>query len=224
MGRFRPGTLLMALGGGLMAAALALLVYTAWEDHRASADAQGLVVELSAAVAERAADEAPGDIPADDTGDAHIAHTADELRPLPDYVLYPEKEMPQVELDGYACVGLLELPTLERTLPVLADCTDAGLKHAPCRYSGSAYLQNMVIAGHNYTSHFARLGSLLPGDPVYFTDGDGNRFCYQVSDLETLSPTDIGEMTSGDWALTLFTCTYGNRSRLAVRCILSEDS
>lgn len=217
----RPGTLLMTLGAVLIAAALLLLVYTAWEDHRASADAQGLVVELSAAVAERTADEAPGSIPADDTGDAH---TADGLWPLPDYVLYPEKEMPLVELDGYACVGLLELPTLERTLPVLAECTDAGLKHAPCRYSGSAYLQNMVIAGHNYTSHFARLSSLLPGDPVYFTDGDGNRFCYQVSDLETLSPSAVEDMTSGDWDLTLFTCTYGNRSRLAVRCILSEDS
>ncbi len=219
--RSRPGTLPMALGALLIVAALLLLVYTAWEDHRASADAQGLVVELSAAVAERAVEEAPGSIPADDTGDAD---TAAELLPLPDYVLYPEKEMPQVEIDGYACIGLLELPTLERTLPVLADCTDAGLKHAPCRYGGSAYTGDLVIAGHNYTSHFARLGSLLPGDPVYFTDGDGNRFCYQVSDLETLSPTDIGEMTAGDWELTLFTCTYGNRSRLAVRCILSEAS
>lgn len=219
----RPGTLLMLVGSLLMASALALLVQTAWEDHRARADAQGLVLQLTAAVAERTDPvPAPDADPAGDASDLP-ADTADPA-PLPDYLLYPEKEMPLLRLEGYDCVGLLELPTLERTLPVLAECTDSGLKHAPCRYSGSAYTGDLVIAGHNYTSHFARLGTLLPGDPVLFTDGDGNCFRYQVSDLETLTPTAVEDMTTGDWALTLFTCTYGNRSRLAVRCILSEPS
>ena len=27
---------------------------------------------------------------------------------------------------------------------------------------------------------------------------------------------------AGDWDLTLFTCTYGNRHRLAVRCFLTD--
>jgi sortase A len=43
-----------------------------------------------------------------------------------------------------------------------------------------------------------------------------------VADLETLEPTDIEGMTTGDWDLTLFTCTYGNRYRLAVRCFLTD--
>ena len=117
---------------------------------------------------------------------------------------------------------MLELPTLGRRLPVLERCDEQSLKYAPGAYSGSVYEHTMVIAGHNYTSHFGKLGTLKPGDPVYFTDGDGNRFVYTVADLEKLEPTDIEGMTIGDWDLTLFTCTYGNRQRLAVRCFLTD--
>ena len=39
--------------------------------------------------------------------------------------------------------------------------------------------------------------------------------------METLMPTAVEEMESGDWDLTLFTCTVGGRTRVAVRCALS---
>ena len=51
---------------------------------------------------------------------------------------------------------------------------------------------------------------------------DGNVFSYAVSSLETLSPYAISDMTSGDWDLTLFTCTVGGQSRLAIRCDQAE--
>ena len=47
---------------------------------------------------------------------------------------------------------------------------------------------------------------------------DGNVFSYEVMALETLAPTAVEEMTEGDWDLTLFTCTVGGTTRLAVRC------
>ena len=53
---------------------------------------------------------------------------------------------------------------------------------------------------------------------------DGNVFRYEVVELETLMPTAIEEMTSGDWDLTLFTCTIGGGSRVTVRCELAEKS
>ena len=86
------------------------------------------------------------------------------------------------------------------------------------RSSGSAYLENLVIAGHNYRSHFASLPQLQPGDAVTFTDMDGTVFRYKVDSLETISPYAISDMTSGGWPLTLFTCTVGGQSRLAIRC------
>lgn len=78
------------------------------------------------------------------------------------------------------------------------------LKLAPCRYTGSVKTGSMVIAAHNYARHFGRLFQLLPGDRVLLT--------------EMLAPTQIEEMTGGDYSLTLFTCTYGGQSRVTVRC------
>ena len=50
----------------------------------------------------------------------------------------------------------------------------------------------MVIAGHNYSSHFGNLKNLSQDDTVIFTDVDGNRFHYRVIELETLAPDERG--------------------------------
>ena len=126
--------------------------------------------------------------------------------------------MPTVEIDGVEYIGTLEIPAFELTLPVVSQWSDASLKLAPCRYTGSAYLDNLIIAGHNYKRHFARLGELAVGDEVLFTDMDGNLFSYQVSELEQLAGTAVEEMQAGDWELTLFTCTIGGKARVTVRC------
>ena len=47
---------------------------------------------------------------------------------------------------------------------------------------------------------------------------DGNVFSYEVTLLEILQPNEADEMESGDWDLTLFTCTVGGKSRVTVRC------
>ena len=53
---------------------------------------------------------------------------------------------------------------------------------------------------------------------MIFTDADGNVFSYEVDTIETVGGTDIEKMESGDWDLTLFTCTTGGKARAAVRC------
>ena len=59
-------------------------------------------------------------------------------------------EMPTVEINGQECIGTLEIPSLGLKFPVISEWSDEKLKKAPCRYSGSAYLNNLIIAGHNY--------------------------------------------------------------------------
>ena len=41
---------------------------------------------------------------------------------------------------------------------------------------------------------------------------------YEVKAVEVLAPSAVEEITSGNYDLTLFTCTYGGRSRIAVNC------
>ena len=132
---------------------------------------------------------------------------------IPDYMLNPRMDMPVVRNHGQDYIGVLGLE-----LPIISEWDYARLKKAPCRYAGSAYLDNLVIAAHNYKTHFGRLKELSQGDRVIFTDADGNRFEYEVVLKETLMPRDVKEMKSGEFDLSLFTCTVGGSYRVTVRC------
>ncbi len=207
----KRGKLCTALGLLLLLAALGLTAYNLWRDAMASISVDFVLEHLTPALSSRQA-ALPALPSGEDLEEAFI----------PDYVLNPEMAMPEETIDGRNYIGVLDIPALDLSFPIISGWSYDALQIAPCRYSGSAYLDNLVIAGHNYRSHFASLPQLQPGDSVTFTDMDGNVFSYEVSSLETLSPYAISDMTSGDWDLTLFTCTVGGQSRLAIRCDQAE--
>lgn len=188
----RKGRRWIIAGLLLMAAALFLTGYNLWEQRRAGSDA----AQAASALVEQ--------LPAAEN--------------TPAYLLTPEMEMPETTIGGTAYIGVLRIPALGLELPIVSQWSYPALKHAPCRYSGSAYLDDLVLCAHNYPSHFGQLGSLHTGDEITFTDVEGNVFTYAVAGLESLSPTAIEEMEGGGWALTLFTCTVGGQSRMALRC------
>ena len=194
----KKGTWLMTGGLLLIAAALFLTCFNLWDERRATNSAGEALLELEAVCPEEGGTTEPGEVP--------------------DYLLAPDRDMPAVEADSGSYIGVLELPLLGLELPVMESWSYPNLRVAPCRYSGSAYQDDMVVAAHNYKSHFGRLKELRPGDEVRFTDMEGNVFRYAVAELETLGKYDVEKMTSGDWDLTLFTCTYGGKSRVTVRC------
>lgn len=209
----RKGTVWITLGVLLITAALLITVQNLREAEQAGVVSENVLIKLDSA---RPKPPAPAAAPAQEEP------TPTEVE-IPDYSLNPNMEMPTETVDGNAYIGVLELPSLELKLPVLSEWSYSGLKLAPCRYAGSAYLNNMVIAAHNYSTHFGYLGNLAQGDEVVFTDVDGNVFRYQVLEVETLSPFAVEEMTNGDWDLTLFTCTISGRSRVTVRCALTQE-
>ena len=197
------------LGAGLLliAAALALAAYNVIDAQRAARSAAQALEALSQTTAVSATD--PEQASADDA---------------PAYLADPEMPMPTVSFDGNDYIGRVDIPSLGLSLPVISEWSYPRLKIAPCRYTGSAYLDNLIIAAHNYSSHFGNLNRLNNGDTVTFTDVDGNQFTYAVSLIEDLPGTAIEEMQAGEWDLTLFTCTLGGRSRVTVRCERTADS
>lgn len=142
---------------------------------------------------------------------------------IPEFVHNPQMEMPEKVIDGQIYIGVVEIPTLSLKLPVIRDWSDERLKIAPCRYVGSVYTGDLIISGHSYKKHFRYIRKLVEGDPVIFTDMDGNRFVYQVSGTEVIAPDGVEQMVSGEWDLTLFTCTYNGSSRHTVRCTLVPE-
>ena len=207
----KRGKLCTALGLLLLLAALGLTAYNLWLDARASMSVDVVLERLTPTLSSR-----QSELPPLSSGEAL------EEAFVPDYVLNPEMAMPEETIDGRNYIGVLDIPALGLSFPIISEWSYDALQIGPCRYSGSAYLDNLVIAGHNYRSHFVSLPQLQPGDTVTFTDMDGNVFSYEVSSLETLSPYAVSDMTSGDWDLTLFTCTVGGQSRLAIRCDQAE--
>ena len=205
-GKAMKGKILTGVGLLLIAAALLLTVYNIRESDRAGSESEEMVVRMESLTA---------DLP------ERLETEKKEL--VPEYVKNPEMEMPTVEVNGQECVGMIEIPALGLKLPVISEWSDAKLKKAPCRYSGSAYLKNMIIAGHNYRTHFSGIKRLNPGDSVVFTDADGNVFSYEVAEIETVGGYDIEKMEAGDWDLTLFTCTNKGKAGAAVRCREIEE-
>lgn len=202
----KKGSLWILTGIILICAALGLLIYNFCVSEVAG--------KRAGSAAEQLEETTPDDSLSPSASDGEVTY--------PDYILNPYMDMPVQKIDGYSYIGLLEIPALELTLPIQKEWSYPNMKVSPCRYAGSVYLDNMVICGHNYTSHFGTLKNLNKGDAVYFIDTDGNRFEYKVEEIEVLLPDAVEEMVSEDWDLTLFTCTVGGASRVTVRCSRSR--
>lgn len=193
----------MVVGLLLLIAAGLWVGYNLWDDHRAGEASSEILSQFPTAASE-------------DEEDEQVSGGSDRV---PLYVSYPEIEMPTVQIDDNAYVGRIDIPSVGLSLPVMSEWSYPNLKLAPCRYSGSAYQGNLIIAGHDYRSHFGPLRSLNCGDRVIFTDMDGNEFTYEVTEIDQLASNDVAAMTDeGDWDLTLFTCTIGGNYRVTVRC------
>ena len=142
------------------------------------------------------------------------------IEQVPDTVLASEDhgDMPVVDVEGRSFIGTVQVPSLGLLLPIQSEWAKENAKVSVCRYEGSAYENDLIICGHNYSEHFGTLGELTTGDSVIVTDMNGKSFYYQVVNIETLGAYDVEKMESGEWDLTLFTCTVGGANRVTVRC------
>ena len=142
---------------------------------------------------------------------------------IPEELLTAEDvKMEEVELDGHIYIGYLSMPTVELELPIMSEWSYEKLTIAPCRYYGTLRGKDLVLLAHNYDRHFGRLNDLKVGDSVYFTEMDGTVTAYKVIARDILDPYAVEEMTAGLYDLTLFTCTYGGRSRVTVYCDMEK--
>ena len=198
----------MLCGAALILLALSFFGFNQWEAQQAEQSVEDILPQLLK------------EIP-DETNAAEILR-----QPMGTPVEYLDPsafEMTEVEIDGYAYIGYLSIPSLELKLPIMSSWGYPQLKIAPCRYFGSVRSKDLVLLAHNYKKHFGRLKELQEGGAVLFTDMDGVTYEYTMVAKDILPPAAVEEVTAGEYDLTLFTCTPGGASRVTVYCDLKKN-
>lgn len=208
-------TAFIATGTVLILSALFLCLYNISESKRAYRQSESTLAELKEAIPE----------PVTMTTAAVMTAEPDLFTPY-ETTTTAAAELPTIELDGQLYCGYLTLPVLGIELPVASELSYPALKTSPCRYRGTADGGDLVIAAHNYNSHFGRIRELTDGDELVFTDCKGISTHYTVISTESVDGTDIDSMLGGsitDWQLTLFTCDLSGRTRVTVRAAVNEQ-
>lgn len=211
------------LGLLLLLTSAGLALHNIKEDQRSSAACAEVMEQIMAIRQEKQEGKIPSAAPEPETTQAswetEETGEPEELPEIPD--IY-DPTMTEVMIYGYPYIGYLSVPDLELALPIISEWSYPRFQIAPCRVSGTVLEKNLVLGAHNYPSHFGRLSQLSRGADIYFTDMDDNAYHYQVADIEILQPNDIDLLTNGEYPLTLFTCTYGGKTRVTIRCDFAD--
>lgn len=201
--RNKASIVIIILGAVLIISALLLFMYNRQEDRLAGTEAKTMLSDVVSFI--------------DAQKSLSVNETIDESDEI-------DTKLPTVEINGYDFVGYIEIPELDIELPVMAQWDYERLKIAPCRQAGSSRSDDLVIAAHNYSSHFGRLNELDIGASVIFTDMDGIVNCYSVAEISKLEPTDVDAVINSEFDLVLYTCTVGGQSRVSVFCNRNTDT
>lgn len=127
----------------------------------------------------------------------------------------------------YESIGVINIPKINLTYPILSKTTDALMKVAPCKFHGGSpnEVGNLCIIAHNYRRKgvfFSDVPDLEVGDIVEIQDLSKRIIQYEVYDIHTVVEDDVSDTTqktNGRKEVTLITCTDdSNEQRVIVRC------
>ena len=159
----------------LLVVAMGILVFWQWSIHHSAAKANYYVTALHAVI------------------------------PTPQSAVPEERRdntMSTLSIDGIDFVGLLEIPRYGSALPV---CANWGTPAKyPCQFYGSIYDRTMQIGGTSQAGQYDFYREISVGDAVYFTDMEGNRFAYSVTDVRYEKSANQAALQREEASLTLF--------------------
>lgn len=210
------GLCCILLGAILLIAALSLVLYNTNENKESGEVANSILSELKSVMPETTTATTVTTL----ENDLFVYYAQFDTTTV------PVIEEPKMEIDSNIYIGIIEIPALSLELPVMSEWSYPNLKLSPCRYKGTVTEKNIIIAAHNYNSHFGRLKELYSGDEIIFTDANGYPHYYEVSQITEINGRDIESMDFGSadsWDLTLFTCTLSGQSRVTIRAVEKQE-
>lgn len=124
----------------------------------------------------------------------------------------------------YSICGIVNIPKISVTYPILTETTDDLLKISVCKFWGADpnEVGNLCIVGHNYRNKrfFSKVPTLVCGDIVEITDLSNTTLQYEIYDIYTVDPEDrscTSQLTNGRKEITLITCTNDSSARVIVK-------
>lgn len=132
--------------------------------------------------------------------------------------IYSNPNMPVLEIDGVDYVAMLEIASLNVTLPVADEWNSDQLFASPARFHGSSYDHTLVIGGGDYSHQFSFCDKIDNGTVIIVTDMTGTQFLYTVSRVDRSKNAESNWLISADYDLTLFCRDAYSMEYVAVRC------
>ena len=146
------------------------------------------------------------------------------LMPDPQGAVLEERSdntMAVVSLEGEDFAGILEMPRYGSALPV---CADWGKPSTyPCIFGGSLYDGSLAIGAAAQKGQYDFYREISVGDSVFFTDMEGNRYAFEVTDLRYERHADQDTLRRREAALTLFIKNVYGMEYIIVSCGPAAD-
>lgn len=130
--------------------------------------------------------------------------------------------------NNISIIGLIEVPSINISYPILSNSNEDLLKISVCRFSGPLpnRIGNLCIAGHNYknTLMFSKLYELNINDSIFITDLNNIRLEYIIYEKYTVKKNNLNCTNNTiDTQVTLITCNDSNNSeRIVVKAKVKE--
>lgn len=126
----------------------------------------------------------------------------------------------------YEFVGIVTIPKLNITYPILSKTTEALMKVSACKFHGANpnEVGNLCIIAHNYRRKgvfFSDVPDLVNGDIIEIKDLSQRTIQYEVYDIHKVIPENVDDTTqktNGRREVTLITCTDDSKERVIVKC------
>lgn len=130
--------------------------------------------------------------------------------------------------DDIKIIGLIEIPSINISYPILSNSNDKLLKISVCRFSGPLPNRNgnLCIAGHNYKNSmmFSNLYKLNIDDSIFITDLNNVRLEYTIYKKFKVKENNLNcTHNTIDTQITLITCNdFNNSERIVLKAKVKE--
>lgn len=121
-------------------------------------------------------------------------------------------------INGLPYIGIININSVNISLPIHENWTDEKLDTSPCVYKGTLEGGDLIVGSHNAKSQFGPITRLDLGAEATISDANGKVYTYVLKEYMVISETEVRTLENiKNYELTLFTCDLDSSKRIVQR-------